>query len=783
VLATVACGVAALYLLAAARGASARVRWALLGLAALALVVLPTAAFIAMGVVTGRPYGQDGGVVQLPLAIDRILAGQSPYGADYSQTMLGRQARVSDFWAAYGGNPILRHHAYLPGTHLLMMPFVPLGRALLGVFDPRLVTLLAYGVAAWLAALLAVDSSRRLIAAAAVLVSPLVYWQQIFGANDILPGVLLLGAAVLAGRSRADAAAALVGLACATKQLAWPFAPFLLAHLSGARSLAELGGRAHWRRLARPVLIAAAVFVVVVAPVAAFDLRAFWGDIVAYNVGLPGADNYPLGGTPGFGVANLLIYFGRVQSLKDHVPFSVFYLLLVPLGVLLLRAQLRAGTVGDALLAGSAALLLSVYFSRVAHPNYLILAAVLVPAGLCAGARRPAGGFVIGLLLLLLAVEVAEGEVFRGVWDDVTALGARALPDLLMPRAGPTLTTDPLGLLVSAVAAALGIAFVVSGALGAGERTLRTLVVAALVLVVAVPAVVVIGAGDGLSARFQDAGSAAAWRAAHPLAPETAVREAWSTSFRREPAAALGMEAARGRAAGAAAAAIGVGDVRWLLLVAAGLVVVLLVTTWPSAWATVSGAILLGPAGVMAVVFGGSEPIVLALVLLGLLAARRRVLAAGLVGLASPLVPRVLGAAPAVHSSEGSPSRSLVVGLAGGILLVYGLWGGFTSREAAALEPGIGAANLWLYAGIPPGTPSMFLYALALATAGFGIVRAGRTPALAPALTLLVVWLLPSSSPDHILLPMLLALLGLSAAGDRRSYPPASSDPVPSPSP
>ena len=41
-------------------------------------------------------------------------------------SMLGRQARVSDFWAEHGGNPILHHHAYLPGTHLLMMPFVPL---------------------------------------------------------------------------------------------------------------------------------------------------------------------------------------------------------------------------------------------------------------------------------------------------------------------------------------------------------------------------------------------------------------------------------------------------------------------------------------------------------------------------------------------------------------------------------------------------------------------------------------------------------------------------------
>ena len=115
VLGATAAGLALGYLVAAMLGAPARVRAAILGLAAFALVVAPTLGFIAMGAVTGRPYGQDGGVVQLPLAIDKILAGESPHGADYSATMLGRQSRVSDFWAERGGNPILRHHAYLGG--------------------------------------------------------------------------------------------------------------------------------------------------------------------------------------------------------------------------------------------------------------------------------------------------------------------------------------------------------------------------------------------------------------------------------------------------------------------------------------------------------------------------------------------------------------------------------------------------------------------------------------------------------------------------------------------
>ena len=318
----------------------------MIALAALVLVVAPSAGFVAMGVATERPYGQDGGVVQLPLAIDRILAGESPYGADYSDTMLARQARVSSFWDELGGNPILRHHAYLPGTHLVMLPFHLASRAAFGFFDPRMVTLLFYALVVVLAARIPRGDEARLTAAAVAALNPLVYWHQIFGANDLLFVAMLLAAVLAARASRLALAGALVGLACATKQLAWPFAPFLLLALSGARSFAELLTPLPWRRLLAPLAAAGAVFVLVVVPVAALDLRAFWGDIVVYNVGLPGGDNYPLGGTPGFGFANLLIYFGRVAHLRDYFPFSIFYLLLVPLGLLLVRAQLKDGHAG-----------------------------------------------------------------------------------------------------------------------------------------------------------------------------------------------------------------------------------------------------------------------------------------------------------------------------------------------------------------------------------------------------------------------------------------------------
>ena len=229
-----------------------RLRWraTLLGAGTAVLVLLPTLGLVSMGFATGRPYGQDGGVVQLPLAMDRLLSGRSPYGADYSDSMLGKQARVSSFWRDYGGNPILRHHAYLPGTHLLMLPPYLASRAVLGVFDTRFVTLAAFVLTALLAYRFVRGGTRGLVAAAVVLVNPLVWWHQVFGANDVLVAGLLLGSARAADRERRGWAGALLGLACATKQLAWPYAPFLVVRLMGASTFRDLGRRETWAHAA-----------------------------------------------------------------------------------------------------------------------------------------------------------------------------------------------------------------------------------------------------------------------------------------------------------------------------------------------------------------------------------------------------------------------------------------------------------------------------------------------------------------------------------------------------
>jgi hypothetical protein len=785
------------YAVLAVAGARARYRAALVALASLVLVVAPSAAIIGMGAAVDRPYGQDGGVVQLPLAIDRILSGESPYGADYSGTILARQARVSSFWESRGGNPILHHHAYLPGTHLVMVPFLLASRAAFGFFDPRFVTLLFYGLVAALAGRLPGSPNARLAAAGVAALNPLVYWHQIFGANDLVFVAMLLGAVILARGDRRLAAGALLGLACATKQLAWPFAPFVLVSFSGAERVGDLLRGAVWRRLAGPVGAAAVTFLLVVAPVAALDLRSFWGDIVAYNVGLPGADNYPLGGTPGFGAANFLIYFGYVRSLKDYFPFSIFYLALVPIGLVLLRSQLREGRPEWALATGSAALLASLYFSRVVHPNYLLPAAILLPVAVLARRRAPDLALT-PLLLLAVAVEVAEGALFRSTWEQASAAGLPVRVGgawaLLAPRVGPGLTQDPLGLLFSATAAGLGVAYLLSAIAGAGGRTRRVLLALAGVLVVAVPTVVLVGVSDrtGL-VRAQDptvvqarADAARLVRLRSPYTPPPEAtpvgREAFSTSFRLDPPAELrpgpGLMPPGVSLLAAGERMVGPRDPRWLVLLALGALAFLLLRVRSAGAPALAAVGLVAAPLAIGTTLGSPTALSLcALVAVWTLAGQGHFGVAGFLGgLASGLDHRAALAIPLLlvrMDGRASLARSLTAAAAGYALLVLPVAlldpGAFVSRlEVPGVPgPGLGVFNLLAYRGLEGSAGALALAAVApLLSAGATLVLL-RLPrleptALAAIASLAGIVLAPAISPESTAVPIM--LLALAAA-------------------
>jgi len=713
-----ATGLAALYLACCLARAGPRVRAGLLAAAFALVVLLPSGLYMSVGFVTGRPFGQDGGVVQLPLALDRLLDGQSPYGADYSDSMLGKQSRASAFWRGYGGNPIVRHHAYLPGTHLAMLPAYLASRVGGVPFDTRAVTLLALGIAALLAASFFDDAARRLTAAAIVAINPLVYWHQAFGANDMLFVAMLLGAARLFASGRAGWGGALLGLACATKQLAWPFAPFLL--LMGAGS-----------RLRSAAFASAAVFAAVLAPVAALDPRAFMGDILLYNMGV-GGDLYPFAGTPGIGFANFILLFGGVRSLRDSFSFAPAVLLLGPLVVALLRVQLRRGDVATALGAGSVALLAALYFSRVPHPNYLIAVATLLPlAALLRGA--PADAALLPLSLLAWAATLVERGCFVSLWQDAREAGWTAPAS----RADPALVSDPLGLALSAAAAGLAVVYAALTLLGAGPRLRAALCAASVLGLVALPTLLAIAIGAKAPVvRAQE----------RALVPAPRAHEAWSTSFRLEPPAVL--EERQQASAGAALVAkalraIGFGDGRAFSLVALVVALALAARLAAGAEGALAWALaaLLPPAA-LGVAFGSDAALWLAAALFVLASASRVSLgasraAAALIGFAALLDASLLAVAGSAHPFAG-----------------------------------VGLVNLAAYVGAESSHGLQLALALGYVAVGATAVwswrRAGSSAEAfaGVALTLLLaLFFAPAASPFRVALP--LALLGLAALADR----------------
>jgi hypothetical protein len=315
---------------------------------------------------------------------------------------------------------------------------------------------------------------------------------------------------------------------------------------------------------------------------------------------------------------------------------------------------------------------------------------------------------VAPLLLLALAVEVAEHEVLRALWADAVAISLPSrwtgLAAWLAPRAGPALTVDPLGLLWSATAAAFALVCLLAGLLGAGPRARGRLVAIAMAVCVAVPALVVSGIGRSTGVvRAQDA-----WTAQVRAGEGPVVRESWSMSFRRDPPGTLDA---------APAWAPGTVLLRRLTRLAGGLdprlftLAAMAFALWllrrivardrrPLAWAVAA----LSPAAAIGTVFG--SPLALALAgLLGawaLLRASRPLAAAGVAAVTIAFVPVAAFALPAWLL--GGRTRD-------DVRLAFGA----AACLAAALLPGLWISN--------PGSAHMLAVPAALLALGLACER------------------------------------------------------------
>jgi hypothetical protein len=437
----------------------------------------------------------------------------------------------------------------------------------------------------------------------------------------------------------------------------------------------------------------------------------------------------------------------------------------------------------------------SLYVSRVVHPNYLVPAAVLLPAAALAQRRIAADMVVVPLTLLAVAVEISEQELFRSPWEQASATGLDGSLGAFGPRAGTELTMDPIGLALSGITAGLAVLYLALAGIEAGRRLRQALLVAALVVVVAAPTLLMIelgrrGVDRGAPLRGQHPWWGSMTRESVPAgAPLPRAREAWATSFRREPPAAVdeGSAPPAAPAAGAVLRWTGLVDPRVLTLMAyAACVLMLLRLTPPGAPAGVVGAVLLTPAAALGTVFGAPWPLSLlgVLVALRLVQTRRRLLGGFALGTAGALVPSTLWTSPFVlrppsreesdgdaRTPEAESGRGWARGWAGlglGFLLlalpaILRSAAG-AGRGTERTEPAVGLTNLLLCYGLaPPGAwLAAALCVAAVLVARRRLVGAG---ALSGAAAISATWLFlsPAAAPDDVAFPI--ALLAFS---DRR---------------
>ena len=125
----------------------------------------------------------------------------------------------------------------------------------------------------------------------------------------------------------------------------------------------------------------ALIFVILVFPFLLWDFHSFQEDIFHWD------EAYPMGGTPGFGFANLLLYAGYSKS--DYFPFKYLQLLVgLPLLYFLLKGQLKNNTISRMLVNYGIFSLTLLYFSRFLHDNYIGYVFSILCLGFFAGKRN-----------------------------------------------------------------------------------------------------------------------------------------------------------------------------------------------------------------------------------------------------------------------------------------------------------------------------------------------------------------------------------------------------------
>ncbi|GAC1548949.1 MAG: hypothetical protein NVS2B7_25010 [Herpetosiphon sp.] len=381
----------------ASRGAQrrARSRCTMLMAGIIALNVLLPMLFFMRDRLQRGPYPQN--VIDWPLQIEAgsqlVLQGKSPYGYDYSATEMKLWSERANF----PDNPALRHAIHLPVNFLLASAVLPVWRALFGWSDARLLLLPAYLLVIVLAPRLCAQWEDGHALRILLALNPILVDSFVVGLSDYLLLALLMGVFLLRQGNRPRAAAALLGVAVATRQFSWLLVPVFLA--AEWWSLAAIPGRERLRALARRVWPLFAAAAAAIVPFLLADGASFYRDVIAFGSGGL-ADAYPIGGRNTFGLSAFVAFFQ--QGLGYHFAFpwaAVQMAAVLPVLGYTIILQRRHNTLRQLVLGYVVVLAIFMFTGRFMHTNYLgFLFACLVLAYFASDTSLNADGCVASVI-------------------------------------------------------------------------------------------------------------------------------------------------------------------------------------------------------------------------------------------------------------------------------------------------------------------------------------------------------------------------------------------------
>lgn len=353
-------------------------RWGLLLIMIFGAVMMPTLTNVIERFAT--PVDEIGfspafadmhdGAIQVEWALDYLSQGQNPYVERYEDSPL----RFFDLSGVdLPSQPPFDYFVYLPGYLAISYPMHQL-LSPLGLFDQRLVYLLAYCLLVLLLPSLVDNPKDKLTILIAVALNPLLVGPVIIGMNDVAVLLALVAMAYFMRWDRWVLGMICLGLACSLKQSAWFVVPFVLLY-----GWLVTPSEQRVRRIGMIVGTVGVVMLALIGPFAVWDFSALVTDVLAYPAGAVPV-NFPI---RGYTIGVLLVGAGIISDPLASFPFGILQLIVgVPLLGILARYQWSRPHLGTLFLcAGLLTFGLGVV-SRFFQDNYVGYAAVLISLGL-----------------------------------------------------------------------------------------------------------------------------------------------------------------------------------------------------------------------------------------------------------------------------------------------------------------------------------------------------------------------------------------------------------------